>query len=200
MPPARAESKSATTLTEVLARPHDYRGAFLLIVPGNLTLHHLARRDEATPFLSIAPAAAGHLGPWVPLGPLNAAAGAAERALGRRLHAFHLEAATLLPCRAGTGPCAVWEAATGRVVVDVGMAAKAAGMGQGLANLVDGFTERLMPALAEGAEMLGAPGGPPAVRKLATLLAKGAAAAITLLIAGKLPAWFCIACPTVLGE
>lgn len=60
---------------------------------------------------------------------------AAEAALGRRLFAFHLEAAPLPLCATGAGPCAVWEAASGRVVMDSGLAARVAGAAGGPAAL-----------------------------------------------------------------
>lgn len=95
----------------------------------NLTL--ACRRTEGQPFLSVdTTAAGGHLG--AALGPaaaaLEAMISAAEAALGRRLFAFRLETAPLPPCAAGTGPCAVWEASSGRVVLDAGLAATMAGI------------------------------------------------------------------------
>lgn len=81
------------------------------------------------PFLSIHPAAANltaALGPAAAA--LNVAAGAAEAALGRRLFAFQLEAAALPACGTGTGPCAVWEASSGRVVLDATLAGRMAAL------------------------------------------------------------------------
>ena len=57
---------------------------------------------------------------------LNAAAGVLEAALGRRLFAFRLESAALPACAAGSGPCAVWEPSSGRLLLDSGLAARMA--------------------------------------------------------------------------
>jgi len=88
------------------------------------------RRVEGQPFLSIEPAAEGSdlraaLGPAAAA--LEGMVSAAEAVLGRRLFAFQLDTSPLPPCAAGTGPCAVWEATSGRVVLDAALAAKMAG-------------------------------------------------------------------------
>eukprot|EP00887_Chlorella_sp_A99_P004877 scaffold4.g4877.t1 len=152
------------------------------------------------PFVSIAAsrAAQAHLAPWVPTAPLNAAAEAAERLLGRRLFAFELDVATLVPCRSGVGPCAVWEANTGHVVLDSGLAAEAMGTGQGLTDAAASFAEQLASHMAAAARLLDA-AAPPAARDLAAVFSRGGAAAAAVALAGALPAWWCIACATVLG-
>ncbi|PSC70938.1 hypothetical protein C2E20_5704 [Micractinium conductrix] len=119
-----ARFDASASLQGALANPAAHAGAFLLVVPGNGTL---ARRPQRLPFLALDPAAknlAAALAPAVAA--LNAAAGALEAALKRRLFAFHLDEAALAGCAAGTGPCAVWEASSGRVFLDSGLAAKMA--------------------------------------------------------------------------
>ena len=92
---------ASASLQGALANPAAHAGAFLLLVPGNGTL---ARRPQRLPFLALDPAAknlAAALAPAVAA--LNAAAGALEAALKRRLFAFHLDEAALAGCAAGTG-------------------------------------------------------------------------------------------------
>jgi hypothetical protein len=109
----------------VLRSPGSHAGSFLLILEGNGSL---ARRSADTPFLAIDPAAADLSSVLSPAAAaLNAAAGVLEAALGRRLFAFRLEGAALPPCASGSGPCAVWEASSGRVVLDAWLAARMAG-------------------------------------------------------------------------
>lgn len=86
------------------------------------------RRLDHLRFLSIHPTAASlaaTLGPAAAA--LNAAAGVMEAALGRHLFAFQLEEAALPACSTGAGPCAVWEASSGRVVLDATLAGRMAG-------------------------------------------------------------------------
>ncbi|KAL4423026.1 hypothetical protein ABPG77_002060 [Micractinium sp. CCAP 211/92] len=115
----------AASLEGVLGRPWSHQGSFLLIVPGNGSV---TRRLDHLPFLSIHPTAASlaaTLGPAAAA--LNAAAGVMEAALGRHLFAFQLEEAALTACSTGAGPCAVWEASSGRVVLDATLAGRMAG-------------------------------------------------------------------------
>ncbi|KAL4858835.1 hypothetical protein ACK3TF_001224 [Chlorella vulgaris] len=122
-----ARFDSAATLEGVLERPAKHTGSFLLIVPG---AGNPQRRSKGKPFLSINPAAASLpavLGPAATA--LNKAVGVLEASLGRRLFSFQLESAALPPCAAGTGPCAVWEASSGRLVLDSWLAGKIAGEG-----------------------------------------------------------------------
>lgn len=76
------------------------------------------------------------LGPAVAA--LNAAARAVEAALGRRLFAFQLQEAPLPACRTGAGPCAVWEASSGRVVLDATLAGRMAALAGGAAQPAGG--------------------------------------------------------------
>ncbi|KAL4428293.1 hypothetical protein ABPG75_002382 [Micractinium tetrahymenae] len=121
----------AASLEGVLGRPWAHPGGFLLIVPGNGSI---TRRLEHVPFLSIHPAAANLTAALAPAAAaLNAAAGALEAALGRRLFAFQLAAAALPACTTGAGPCAVWEASSGRVVLDTTLAGRMAALAGGAA-------------------------------------------------------------------
>lgn len=80
------------------------------------------RRADGTPFLSLDPASANLTAALAPAAAaLNTAVTAAEAALGRHLFAFRLEEAPLPACAAGAGPCAVWEASSGRVVLHSGV-------------------------------------------------------------------------------
>jgi hypothetical protein len=114
-------------LEGVLERPTKHTGSFLLIVPGD---GNPQRRSKGTPFFSIDSAAESLravLGPAAAA--LNKAVGVLEASLGRRLFSFQLESAALPPCAAGTGPCALWEASSGRLVLDSWLAGKIAGEG-----------------------------------------------------------------------
>lgn len=76
------------------------------------------------------------------------ALGLLESALGRRLHTFHLSTAEFGGCGTGRAPCALWEAATGRVWVGAGVARSWA-QGHGVAQLVAAVGARLA-GLVEG--------------------------------------------------
>lgn len=111
----------------VLKSSLSYAGSFLLIVPGNGSLQ---RRGKGTPFFSIDPAAASLTPVLSPAAAaLNAAAGVLEKAIGRRLFPFQLEIAALPACGAGAGPCAVWEASSGRLMLDAWLAGQMAAAG-----------------------------------------------------------------------
>lgn len=121
-----ARFDESASLLGVMSNPWRHMGSFLLITPGNGTL---SRRLEHVPFLSIDPTATNLTAVLSPgTAALNLAAGALEAALGRRLFAFRLETAPLPACASGNGPCAVWEASSGRVVLDSWLAGKMAAM------------------------------------------------------------------------
>lgn len=128
------------------------------------------RRLSHVPCLSINAAATNltsALGPAAAA--LNAAARAVEAALGRRLFAFQLQEAPLPACRTGAGPCAVWEASSGRVVLDAtlagrmaalaGGAAQPAGGASGGGRRLGGKSVRAMGAGLSSASGAGASGG-----------------------------------------
>jgi hypothetical protein len=120
---------SDARLEWVLQDPLRYAGTFALIVPGNGTV---SRRKPRTPFFAVDPASPGLAAALAPAAAaLNAAAGALEKALGRRLFAWRVETAGLPSCAAGSGPCAVWEASSGRLVLDAALAGKIAAAGGG---------------------------------------------------------------------
>jgi hypothetical protein len=97
------------------------------LLPAHMSLSACCRRASSTPFFSIDPAAANLTAVLAPAAAgLNAAAGVLEAALGRRLFAFRLESAALPACAAGSGPCAVWEPSSGRLLLDSGLAARMA--------------------------------------------------------------------------
>lgn len=128
--------------------------------PALLTSPPPRRRVDGTPFLSLDPASANLTAALAPAAAaMSAAAAAVEAALGRRLFAFRLEEAPLPACVAGAGPCVLWEASSGRVMLHSGVAAAmaaAAGVpaavglptaeeqgGSGLAALLAAFSSKL---------------------------------------------------------
>ena len=108
-----------------------------------------------------------------------------------------LESAPLPPCASGSGPCAVWDVGTGRVVLHSGLVSAMAGL-DGLHAVVGAFAGRLAEQVA-AAVRAAAPGGVAGLPALAALFARASAAGAVLVLAGQLPIWFCIACPTILG-
>lgn len=99
----------------------------------------------------------------------------------------------------------MWDVGTGRVVLHSGLVDAMAGLdghnsvpGRDGHRVVGAFTGRLAEQLA-AAVKAAAPGGVAGLSSLAALFAQASAAAAVLLLAGQMPVWFCIACPTVLG-
>lgn len=173
-------------------RAHNLRVAAPLIGGGG------CRRAADEPFVHAAPGAA-NLTAAFPLHPINAAAAALEALRGgRRLHALTLETAHLPLCASASGACAVWEGASGRVVLHSGLLERMATF-KGLPELLEAATQALVARLEPWRDPDAAADPIGGAWALGQRFAAAAAGALAAAAAAQVPLWFCIACPVILG-
>jgi len=186
-------------LAGALAHPSELARTVLAVVPGGAPP---ARRAEGQPFLSAAPGAL----PGLSLGPLNAAAGALEAALGgRRLFPLSvrlMDGAGGEAARgsgeggAWCGPLIVYEVSSGAVLLSPSLVAPleaAGGAAQAAVSRLAALLFDALPAAATAAGVGAALAGAAAARGAVL------AAARVALAAAPPPMWFCLACPALLG-
>jgi len=194
-----AAFSSHHTLQQILSSPALQTGAHLLIVPGS---GRPQRRLPSQPFVSAAPGVnASVLESVFPLSTLSATAPIIETAIlrGRHLHAFTIETAQLPMCGTAAGACALWEASSGKVVIDSGLIERLSHT-PGISQLTNAFARIFPLRLVELTEReglqtvkLGSAGA------LAEVIGKAAVAAVAGALLAELPLWWCFACPIALG-